>query len=185
MLLVSPIWQAPSIRFNFSLHRPKVGQSLFHSLQQQKRATKSSFCFFALYQKSKQKSESLFFYFFALFKERSLFLKSKFKWNTLLFVNIWYFCLLFKKSKIAIFSVALLKRATKSDCSFALYKKISKEQFALLLFTKRATKSNLLFRSFKKSDKEWFALLLFTKRAKEKTKERIAFSYFFPLFAKQ
>ena len=66
-----------------------------------------------------------------------------------------------KKSERAIFSVTLLKRATKSDSLFRSFQKErqrANRSFALL---KRAPKSKSLFRYFKKSAKERIALSLF------------------------
>ena len=66
--------------------------------------------------------------------------------------------------------VGFLKRVTKNDGSFALYKKCDKER--------RVPKSELLFCPFKKSAKEQIALLLFTKKEKERKKSESLFHFF-------
>jgi len=57
----------------------------------------------------------------------------------------------FLKSKRVI---ALLKRAKKSDCSFALLQRATKRAVAHLLFLKERMSKRLLNRSFEKSGNE-------------------------------
>ena len=112
------------------LKRAQKSESLFRSFKKSAKE-RIALLLFSKRAKERKKSESLFFYFFALFKERitlfSLFLKRKLNINRPKFTIFCQYLVLWC-------SVTLLKRATKRDCSFALYKKSDKEQFALLLF---------------------------------------------------
>ena len=87
-----------------------------------------------------QNSESLFF---------SLLEKSEEERFTT-FVNILYFCPLFKKSKRAIVSVALLKRATKSNLLFHSLPEEQQRAICSFALLKRAIKSDSLFCSLPK-----------------------------------
>ena len=101
-----------------------------------------------------------------------LFLKRKFNTNWPKFTTFWGFCkylIFLKRVKERFFSVALLRRATKSDSLFTKRAPKANRSFALL---ERGQKSKSLFRSSQKERKS-------AKRANR------SFALFFALFSKK